>query len=37
MLYSIVTLSAPNDDDFDYTVTDEVIELEGDEDENDEY
>ena len=37
MLYSIVTLSAPNDDDFDYVVTDEVIELEGDEDETDEY
>lgn len=32
MLYSIVTLNKPNGDDFDFTVTDDVITLDCDED-----
>lgn len=37
MLYSIVTLNESDTDDFDFTVTDEVVNLDGDEDEDDEY
>ena len=37
MLYSIVTLNESDTDDFDFVVTDEVIDLDADEDEDDEY
>lgn len=37
MLYSIVTLNESDNDDFDFVVTDEVINLDADEDEDDEY